>query len=147
MGHGDLFFKSRISRPHSIERQIGPKIQPRTAPERNLQKRGRLLCLLPSPVQGPGGVQRALHIFCDAAFEKEIPMALQSTISFFKTLKRYHSSILHKTITCPTPLSIYFCGYKDFNSALCWVQCAGQITSKSLNNSYSLNPCNPPTIA
>jgi hypothetical protein len=24
-----------------------------------------------------------------AAFEKEIPMALQSTVGFFKTLKRY----------------------------------------------------------
>ena len=59
-----------------MERQMGSKIQPRTAPEGNLHKGGRLLCLLPTPVQDPGGVPRALYNFCDAAFEKEIPMAL-----------------------------------------------------------------------
>ncbi|UCF85463.1 MAG: hypothetical protein JSV50_07465, partial [Desulfobacteraceae bacterium] len=57
-------------------RQLSLKIQPRTAPVGYLHKRGRLLCLVLTPVQGPGGVPRALYNFCDAAFEKEIPMAL-----------------------------------------------------------------------
>ena len=59
-----------------MERQIGLKTWPKTAPEGNLHKRVRLLCLLLTPVQGSGGVPQAWYNFCDAAFEKEIPMAL-----------------------------------------------------------------------
>ena len=59
-----------------MERQISLKIWPRTAPVENLHKSVHLLCLLLTPVQGPGGVPRALYNFYDAAFEKEILMAL-----------------------------------------------------------------------
>ena len=69
-----------------MERQIGLKIQPRTAPEGNLHKRGRPLCLLSTAVHGSGGVPRAWYNFCDAAFEKETPMALPVQFSKNKVL-------------------------------------------------------------
>ena len=59
-----------------MERQIGLKIQHRTAPEGYFHKRDRPLCLLRTAVHDSGGVQRAWYNFCDAAFEKETPMAL-----------------------------------------------------------------------
>ena len=65
LGHGDLFFKTRIRPPPYMERQSSPQNKYMAAPEGNLHEKGRLLCLVPAPVSGQGGVKLAFkNLWC-----------------------------------------------------------------------------------
>jgi hypothetical protein len=57
-GRGDLFSEGRKSLPHSIERQLGLKIHPRTAHKRPAAATVTLTCLYITPEYEPGGVRQ-----------------------------------------------------------------------------------------
>ena len=116
---GDLFSEGRKVLPHSIERQLGPEILRRTAPEDSLRCNGNLLCLHGLPEHGigarsahvaqaldaagalaPRGVRQGVRLRLTrspvknsvAAFRKEIPTAYPKSVGtddFFKALNCY----------------------------------------------------------
>jgi hypothetical protein len=89
MGHGNLFFKSRITKI------IQSSWHAPWALNRGGEQAEKATSFMKGSFWGcPGLNFRAnlpFHVMrpAYAAFEKEIPMALQSTVGFFKTLKRY----------------------------------------------------------
>ena len=95
MGHGDLFFKSRITKI------IQSSWNAPWALNRGGEQAVKATSFMKVPFWGcPGPNFRANLPFDEmkpayAAFEKEIAMALQPTVGFFKTLKFYKTYCNH----------------------------------------------------
>ncbi|UCF85448.1 MAG: hypothetical protein JSV50_07385 [Desulfobacteraceae bacterium] len=95
MGHGDLFFKSRITK------NIQSSWHAPWAINRGGEQAEKATSFLKIPFWGCSELNFRANLPFDgmrpayAAFEKEIPMALQSTVGFFKTLKFYKTYCNH----------------------------------------------------
>jgi len=72
--------------------QKGPEIQHGTAHKGIFIKKAAFPVSSQPMFKTRGGRAVSYSRTCDAVFLKEIPTALQSTIDFFKKLKRYHLS-------------------------------------------------------
>jgi hypothetical protein len=98
MGYGDLFFKSRITK------NIQSSWHAPWALNRGGEQAEKATSFMKVPFWGCPGLCFKANLPFDgmrpayAAFEKEIPMALQSTVGFLKTLKCYQ--ILFFVFTC-----------------------------------------------
>ena len=94
MGHGDLFFKSRITKI------IQSSWHAPWALNRGGEQAEKAPSFMKDPFWGCPELNFRANLPFDgmrlayAAFEKEIPMALQSTVGFFKTLKCYVFSFI-----------------------------------------------------
>ena len=113
MGHGDLFFKSRITK------NIQSSWNAPWALNRGGGQAEKATSFSEIPFWGCPGLNFKANLPFDgmrpayAAFEKEIPMALQSTVCFFKDLNYYLTSCFVRILEVTNGTSRHCKGLRD----------------------------------